>query len=113
MPPPVWGEVGGFSFFWTSGRGLPPVGFGGRGGFISRLGAGGGDDDRLSGTLTGEQGPRHLCHRCLIKAQAAASVGLTGLYLDTAKKRELGDRPSCKEKGAPARATCFAYAQLS
>ena len=35
------------------------------------------------------------------------------LGLDTAKKRELGDRPSCKEKGAPARATCFAYAQLS
>ncbi len=48
MPPPVWGEVGGFSFFWISGRGLPPVGFGGRGVFVSRLGAGGGGEDRLS-----------------------------------------------------------------
>ena len=57
MPPPVWGEVGGFSFFWISGRGLPPVGFGGRGDFVSRLGAGGGGGDRLSGTLTGERGP--------------------------------------------------------
>ena len=52
MPPPVLGEVGGFSFFfcffWISGRGLPPVGFGGRGDFVSRLGAGGGGEDRLS-----------------------------------------------------------------
>ena len=48
MPPPVFGEVGGFSFFWISGRGLPPVGFGGRGDFVSRLGAGGGGEDRLS-----------------------------------------------------------------
>ena len=45
MPPPVLGEVGGFSFFWISGRGLPPVGFGGRGDFVSRLGAGGGGGD--------------------------------------------------------------------
>ena len=48
VPPPVLGEVGGFSFFWISGRGLPPVGFGGRGDFVSRLGAGGGGEDRLS-----------------------------------------------------------------
>ena len=32
-----------------------------------------------------------LCHRCLIKAQAAASVGLTGLSLDFAKRRALDD----------------------
>jgi hypothetical protein len=31
----------------------------------------------------------------LIKAKAAARVGPTGLSLDFAKKRELGDRPSC------------------
>ena len=55
MPPPVLGEVGGFSFFWTSGRGLPPVGFGGRGDFVSRLGAGGGGGDRLSETRKAER----------------------------------------------------------
>ena len=59
VPPPVWGRWFFFFFFvfFFSGRGLPPVGFGGRGGFVSRLGAGGGEDDRLSGTLTGERGP--------------------------------------------------------
>ena len=59
MPPPVLGEVV-FLFlfcFFFSGRGRPPVGFGGRGDFVSRLGAGGGGGDRLSGTLTGERGP--------------------------------------------------------
>ena len=35
-------------------------------------------------------------HRCLIKAQAAASVGLTGLSLDLATKREL-DYPSQRQ----------------
>ena len=55
MSPPVLGEVGGFSFFWISGRGLPPVGFGGRGDFVSRLGAGGGGGDRLSETRKGER----------------------------------------------------------
>ena len=54
MPPPVLGEVGGYSFFWMSGRGLPPVNFGGRGDFVSRLGAGGGGGDRLSETRKDE-----------------------------------------------------------
>ena len=45
MPPPVWGEVVGFSFFLDFRQGLPPVGFGGRGDFVSRLGAGGGGGD--------------------------------------------------------------------
>ena len=54
MPPPVLGEVGGFSFFWTSGRGLPPVGFGGRGDFVSRLGAGGGGNEGLTRSPGGE-----------------------------------------------------------
>ncbi len=58
MLPPVLGGGGWvFLFFWISGRGLPPVGFGGRGDFVSRLGAGGGGGDRLSGTLTGKRGP--------------------------------------------------------
>ena len=48
MPPPVWGEVGCFCFFWISGRGLPPVGFGGRGDFVSRLGAGDGGNEGLT-----------------------------------------------------------------
>ena len=39
-PNGFWGEVGDFS-----GRGLPPVGFGGRGDFVSRLRAGGGGGD--------------------------------------------------------------------
>lgn len=44
---------------------------------------------------------RHPCHRCLTKAQAAASVGLTGLYFDSVKKREPGDpsQPPRKEMG--------------
>ena len=45
MPPPVLGGGGRFFFFLISGRGLPPVGFGGRGDFVSRLGAGGGSGD--------------------------------------------------------------------
>ena len=57
-PPPVWGGGGGFSFFWISGRGLPPVGFGGRGDFVSRLGAGGGGGDiAIRKPFTGERGP--------------------------------------------------------
>ena len=52
-------------------------------------------------------------HRCLIKAQAAASVGLTGLSLDRRRRGSWTIRPSGKERGASASATCFAYAQLS
>ena len=55
MPPPVLGELGGFSFFGTSGRGLPPVGFGERGDFVLHLGAGGGGGDRLSETRKSER----------------------------------------------------------
>ena len=57
MPPPVLGEVGGFLFFFAfSSRGLPPGSvFGGRGDFVSRLGAGGGGGDRLSETRKGER----------------------------------------------------------
>ncbi len=44
----------------------------------------------------GNEGPRHLCHRYLIKAQAAASAGLTGLSLDLAMKRAL-DYPSQRQ----------------
>jgi hypothetical protein len=40
-------------FLFLFGCGGTPVGFG-EGGFFSRLGAGGGDGDRLPGTLTGE-----------------------------------------------------------
>ena len=35
------------------------------------------------------EGQTQPFHQCPIKAQAAASVGLTGLSLDFAKKREL------------------------
>ncbi len=36
-----------------------------------------------------------------------------GPLFGSAKKRELDDRPSGKERGVPASATCFAHAQLS
>ena len=58
MPPPVLGEVGGFSFFLfffgLPARDYPQSVFGGRGDFFSRLGAGGGGGDRLSETRKGE-----------------------------------------------------------
>ena len=41
-------------FFFFSGRGSAPSRFAGGRDFVSRLGAGGGDGDRLPGTLTGE-----------------------------------------------------------
>ncbi len=44
--------------------------------------------------------------------KAAASVGLTGLF-DRRRRRSWTIRPSGKESGASASATCFAYAQLS
>ena len=70
-----------FLFFWLFPAGdYPRSVFGGRGDFVSRLGAGGGGGDRLSDTRKGERG--------LGKAQAAASVGPTGLSLDFARRRE-------------------------
>ena len=52
-----------------------------------------------------EEGQTHPGHRCPIKAQAAASVGLTGLSLDVAKKGELDDPFPAARKGASASAT--------
>ena len=47
-----------------------------------------------------EEDQTHPCHRCPIKAQAAASVGRTGLSLDFAKKRALDDPfPAARKKG--------------
>ena len=55
-PHRFWGEVvGGFSFLFFSGSGVPSVGFGGRGDFVSRLGAGGGGACRSSDTRKGKR----------------------------------------------------------
>ena len=48
MPPPVLGGGGRFFFFLISGSGVPSVGFGGRGDFVSRLGAGDGGNEGLT-----------------------------------------------------------------
>ena len=84
-----------------------------KGGVISHLGAGYEGGDESAGTLTGKVWSRHPCYRCLIKAQTAASVGPTGPSLDSAKKNELGDRPSGKEKGCLRAPPVLRHAQLS
>ena len=55
--------------------------------------------------IRAEEGQTHLCHRCPIKAQAAASVGLTGPSLDYTKKGALDDPSQRQGEGASARAT--------
>ena len=61
-----------------------------------------------------------ICHRRLIKAQAAASVGLTGLSLDREEEGAGRSVPAArkrgvcgKEKGRLRAPPCFAHAQLS
>ena len=46
----------------------------------------------------------HTCCQCPIKAQAAASAGLTGPSLEYTKKRALDDPSQRQGEGAPARA---------
>ena len=48
MPPPVGGGGRFFFFFGLPAGDYPRSVFGGRGDFVSRLGAGGGGEDRLS-----------------------------------------------------------------
>ena len=107
------GGGGRFFFFFDFRQGTTPGRFWWKGGFCFTFRSWWWGRRRAIRNPRGNEGPRHLCHRCLIKAQAAASVGPTGLSLDFAKKGELDDLTSCKEKGASASATCFAYAQLS
>ena len=49
----------------------------------------------------------HPCHQCPIKAQAAASVGLTGLSLDYTKKRALDEPFPAARKSARATRLCI------
>ena len=105
MPPPVLGEVGGFSFFWISGRGQPPVGFGGRGDFVSRLGAGGGGGDGLSGTHGGTRARVTSAIGVLLRLRRPRALGRRASLWISREEEGAGRSTQRQGKGASASAT--------